>query len=56
VWSPYSGLFYDDNWFSPWVWPGNGVMMADGWITASYNALNQPGSIEIGVEIGEIGR
>jgi RHS repeat-associated protein len=25
-----------------WVPPGNGVTIADGWITASYNALSQP--------------
>jgi RHS repeat-associated protein len=37
-----SGMFYDDNFGSPWVPPGNGVMMAEGYITASYNALNQP--------------
>ncbi|HWM24005.1 MAG TPA: RHS repeat-associated core domain-containing protein [Chthoniobacterales bacterium] len=42
MWSPFSDLKYDDNWFSPWVPPGNGVTMADGYITASYNALNQP--------------
>ncbi|HEV2841930.1 MAG TPA: RHS repeat-associated core domain-containing protein [Chthoniobacterales bacterium] len=42
MWWPFSPLYYDDNWFSPWVPPGNGVMMADGYITASYNALNQP--------------
>jgi RHS repeat-associated protein len=39
-----SGIFYDDN--SPWApwtsFPGNGVTMADGWLVASYNALNQP--------------
>ncbi|PYI93373.1 MAG: hypothetical protein DME97_06460 [Verrucomicrobia bacterium] len=42
-----SGIFYDDN--SPWAphtsFPGNGVTMADGWIVASYNALNQPVAI-----------
>lgn len=26
----------------PWVSPGNGVMMQEGYITASFNALNQP--------------
>src|SRR2546423_8057887 len=39
-----SRIFYDDN--SPWpgynAFPGNGVTMADGWLVASYNALNQP--------------
>jgi RHS repeat-associated protein len=45
-------LYYDDNFGNynepptytpPWgVPPGNGVTMADGWIAASYNALNQP--------------
>jgi len=42
-----SGIFYDDN--SPWAgynaFPGNGVTMADGWIVASYNGLNQPVAI-----------
>lgn len=37
-------IYHDDN--SPWTgynaFPGNGVVMADGWIVASYNALNQP--------------
>ncbi|HEV2841674.1 MAG TPA: hypothetical protein VGW39_10145 [Chthoniobacterales bacterium] len=42
MWSPYSGLFYDDNFNANWQYPGNGVMMADGYFTASYNALNQP--------------
>ncbi len=37
-----SGIFYDDNFGSGWVWPGNGVTMGEGYITASYNALNQP--------------
>jgi RHS repeat-associated protein len=40
-----SAIYYDDNFqypTPPWVWPGNGVTMADGYITASYNALNQP--------------
>ncbi|MEY2482620.1 MAG: hypothetical protein QOK24_1148 [Verrucomicrobiota bacterium] len=45
-WSP-SVIYHDDN--SPWApWtapPGNGVMMAEGWITASFNALNQPVAI-----------
>ncbi|MEN3368724.1 MAG: hypothetical protein V7609_867 [Verrucomicrobiota bacterium] len=34
-------IFHDDN-YPGWSAPGNGVMMAEGWITASYNALNQP--------------
>jgi RHS repeat-associated protein len=42
-WSP-SIIYHDDN--SPWPgydsFPGNGVTMADGWLVASYNALNQP--------------
>jgi RHS repeat-associated protein len=50
MWSPFSAIYYDDSWGSPpnpspsppWVFPGNGVTMSDGWITASYNALNQP--------------
>ncbi len=47
MWSPFSVIYYDDSWnaahfLAPWVPPGNGVTMADGWITASYNALNQP--------------
>ncbi len=37
-----SNTYLDDNWFTPWVYPGNGVTMADGTMTASYNALNQP--------------
>jgi RHS repeat-associated protein len=51
MWSPYSGLFYDDNFNENWQYPGNGVMMADGYFTASYNALNQPvamGSMGLG--------
>ena len=47
-WTP-SAIYYDDNLPpqpspSPWPWipHGNGVTMADGWITASFNALNQP--------------
>jgi RHS repeat-associated protein len=41
-WTP-SIIYYDDN-YPGWAggWPGNGVMMAEGYITASYNALNQP--------------
>lgn len=50
MWSPFSAVYYDDSWgtppapnpSAPWMPPGNGVTMADGWITASYNALNQP--------------
>ena len=40
-----SPVLYDDNFGSPWLFPGNGVMMAEGFITASYNALNQPVAI-----------
>ncbi len=50
AWSPMP-VVYDDNWFSPWRPPGNGVTMGDGYITASYNALNQPmamGSMSLG--------
>jgi RHS repeat-associated protein len=45
-WTP-SVIYYDDNHPGPppWVPPGNGVMMADGNITASFNALNQPMAI-----------
>ena len=39
-WSP-SIIYHDDN-YPGWSWPGNGVTMAEGWVTASYNALNQP--------------
>ena len=50
VWSPYSFVYHDDNIppgnspdpHYPWVHPGNGVLMQDGWITAGFNALNQP--------------
>jgi hypothetical protein len=39
-WSP-SVIYHDDNY--PGMGPGgNGVTMADGYVTASYNALNQP--------------
>jgi RHS repeat-associated protein len=45
-WTP-SIIYHDDN--SPWpgynAFPGNGVTMADGWLVASYNALNQPVAI-----------
>lgn len=37
-----SGIYYDDNFNADWHYPGNGVMMAEGYIVASYNALNQP--------------
>lgn len=37
-----SDIYHDDNWGTSWVPPGNGVTIADGWITAAYNALNQP--------------
>jgi len=39
-WTP-SVIYHDDN-YPGWAAPGNGVTMAEGWITASYNALNQP--------------
>jgi RHS repeat-associated protein len=44
-----SPIYHDDNWGTDWVPPGNGVTIADGWITAAYNALNQP------VAMGNIG-
>jgi len=43
-----SAIYYDDNFQNPpsphppWVPPGNGNTMADGWIVGAYNALNQP--------------
>jgi len=43
-----SAIYHDDDFpmlSSPWIPPGNGVTMADGWIVASYNALNQPVAI-----------
>jgi RHS repeat-associated protein len=42
-WRPYSSTNYDDD-LSGCGEPGeaNGVLMQDGWITASFNALNQP--------------
>jgi RHS repeat-associated protein len=43
-WTP-SAIYHDDNFGSPYVSPGNGVMMAEGYITASFNALNQPMAI-----------
>jgi RHS repeat-associated protein len=39
-WTP-SVIYHDDN-YPGWGPTGNGVMMAEGSITASYNALNQP--------------
>ncbi|HKP03480.1 MAG TPA: hypothetical protein VJU77_08990 [Chthoniobacterales bacterium] len=30
---------------APWLYPGNGVLMADGWIVAGFDALNQPESM-----------
>jgi RHS repeat-associated protein len=36
------GIYQDDNFNQDWHFPGNGVTMADGWLVASYNALNQP--------------
>ncbi len=39
-WTP-SVIYHDDN-YPGWSAPGNGVTMAEGWVTASYNALNQP--------------
>jgi len=43
-----SAIYQDDNFPTTpprWIPPGNGVTMADGWIVASYNALNQPVAI-----------
>jgi RHS repeat-associated protein len=42
-WWPYSITNYDED-LGGWGEPGeaNGVLMQDGWITASFNALNQP--------------
>jgi len=50
-----SGIFHDDNIPppapspppatpppNPWVSPGNGVLMEDGYVVAGFNALNQP--------------
>jgi RHS repeat-associated protein len=44
MWSPYSIINYDDDIGGTWGSPGhaNGVIMQDGWVTAGYNALNQP--------------
>jgi RHS repeat-associated protein len=47
-WTP-SAIYQDDNF--PWPAPtppatsGNGVTMAEGWVSASFNALNQPMAI-----------
>jgi RHS repeat-associated protein len=43
-WWPYCFIHYDDDIGGTWGTPGaaNGVLMQDGWITAGYNALNQP--------------
>jgi RHS repeat-associated protein len=43
-WSPVSNLTYDDTYYGS---AGNGVLMQDGTITASYNALNQPTKISV---------
>jgi len=37
-----SGIFHDDQFGSPGVPPGNGDVTAEGYLTAEYNALNQP--------------
>jgi YD repeat-containing protein len=44
AWWPYSWVNYDDDIGNGWGSPGlaNGVIMQDGWITAGFNALNQP--------------
>jgi RHS repeat-associated protein len=44
AWWPYSYTNYDDDIGGTWGAPGaaNGVIMQDGWITAGFNALNQP--------------
>jgi hypothetical protein len=44
AWMPYSYTNYDDDIGGTWGVPGaaNGVLMQDGWITAGFNALNQP--------------
>jgi RHS repeat-associated protein len=44
AWWPYSATSYDDDIGEPWGTPhhANGVLMLDGWITAGFNALNQP--------------
>jgi RHS repeat-associated protein len=43
-WAPVSNITYDDTYYGG---PGNGVLMQEGWITATYNALNQPKSITV---------
>src|SRR4051812_43238611 len=35
-------VFHDDEIPPDWVPPGNGVRMQDGYVTAGFNALNQP--------------
>ena len=47
AWWPYSIINYDDDVGGDWGAPqeANGVLMQDGWITAGFNALNQPISI-----------
>jgi RHS repeat-associated protein len=44
AWMPYSYTNYDDDIGGTWGSPGaaNGVLMQDGWVTAGFNALNQP--------------
>ena len=42
AWMPYSYVYYDDGIPADWTPPGNGNLMQDGWITASFNSLNQP--------------
>jgi len=44
AWWPYSATSYDDDVGGTWGAPhqANGVLMQDGWITAGFNALNQP--------------
>jgi RHS repeat-associated protein len=44
AWWPYSSTNYDDDIGGTWGATGaaNGVLMQDGWITAGFNALNQP--------------
>ena len=43
-WWPHSATSYDDDAGGSWGAPhhANGVLMMDGWITAGFNALNQP--------------
>src|SRR6266404_2003125 len=44
AWWPYSYTNYDDDIGGTWGAPGaaNGVLMQDGWVTAGFNAVNQP--------------